>query len=161
MTSPINFFCQGDTQESFKVTAFLQLEKLRSRFKMPNMWQLVSKVWLTFKWDICACAEDTKGFYFNLKMFLRKFCLNLNVSSGCGILTKVLFFKNYRYKKFSPAETSKISEFRWLYSTSHKIISPKYLLVGFSHDIPHKLRLSSTPNSALYQFVSGFAKIWL
>ena len=86
----------------------------------------------------------------------------LNISSGSGIIKKVaLFFNSYRYKKFSPAETSKISEFRWLYSTSYKKISPKNLLVGFSHDILHRLRLSTTPNSALYQFVSGFAKIWL
>ena len=61
----------------------------------------------------------------------------LNISSGSGIIIKVvLFYKNYRYKKFSPAETSKISEFRWLYWTSHKKISTKYLLVGFHRIFP-------------------------
>ena len=73
-----------------------------------------------------------------------------------GIIKKViLFFKSHRYKEFNPAETSEISEFWWLYSTSHKKISPKYLLVGFPNDILHRFRLPTTPNLALYQFVSG------
>ena len=87
---------------------------------------------------------------------------HINISNGSGIVKKViLFFKSYRYKKFSPAETSEISEFWWLYSTSHKQMSPKCLLVGFPHDILYRFRLPTTPNLALYQFVSGFAKFWL
>ena len=80
---------------------------------------------------------------------------HINISNGSGIVKKViLFFKSYRYKKFSPAETSEILEFWWLYSTSHKQMSPKCLLVGFSHDILYRFRLPTTPNLALYQFVS-------
>ena len=37
---------------------------------------------------------------------------HLNTSNGSGIIKKIiLFFKSYKYKKFSPAETSEISEF--------------------------------------------------
>ena len=37
---------------------------------------------------------------------------HINISNGSGIVKKViLFFKSYRYKKFSPAETSEIPEF--------------------------------------------------
>ena len=111
------------------------------------------------KWDIWSCAEVQRVSVLILKCSWGNFAQNF-----AGIVKKVIiiiFFKSHFYKEFNPTETSEISEFRWLYSTSHKKNSPKYLLVGFSHDILHRFRLPTTLNLALYQLVSGFAKFWL
>ena len=129
MTSPIKFFCQEH---------ILGKDSRSKRVSSLGNWEVVLKCQIcdngrlksdqASKWDLWACAEDKKGFCFNFKMLLMKFC-----SEFAGIIKKViLFFISHRYKEFNPAETSEISEFWWLYSTSHKKISPKYLLVGFS-----------------------------
>ena len=127
-----------------------------------GLWSLIK-----FQNDIFVHAQEIeRGFALILKCSWGNFVhgakvLSLNTSNGSGIVKNfALLFESYRSKKFSPAETNEISEFRWRYRTNHKTISPKYIALGFSLDMLQRFRLPTTPNLALYQFVSGFAKFW-
>ena len=96
-TSPINFFCQGDTHTGkFQGHGRFLTWETKESFKMPNMWQLVSKVWLTFKMRYFPMRRRYKG----LSVSILK-CSWGNFARGTKVSYQYLnWFWNYKKSFF-------------------------------------------------------------